>query len=343
MAAAAAVLLVISGCASGAPGASGTSGQEKTPPAQVPAESRLVIYTSHKEEVWWPVVKEFEERTGIWVEVEEGGTNEILNRISEERDEPRADVMFGGGIESLQSFPELFQPYSAAGADRIAEQFRAETDLFTPFSALPLVLIYNTKLVEEGDLRGWSDLFREEFQGRIAFADPARSGSCYTALVTMDHALGGGKELLEAFARQVGGKQLESSGAVLSAVESGEALAGVTLEETALKRIGPGHNLAMVYPADGTSAVPDASAMVKGAPHAENAERFLDFTLTEDVQHMLAVRFYRRPVLEDVPAPENLPPLSELGLLPYDVEEASASRESVLMSWEFYQDGGTVQ
>ena len=29
----------------------------------------LVIYTSHKKEVWWPIVKEFESRTGLWVQV----------------------------------------------------------------------------------------------------------------------------------------------------------------------------------------------------------------------------------------------------------------------------------
>ena len=37
--------------------------------AYAPDESeRLVLYTSHKKEVWWPIVKEFVSRTGIWVE-----------------------------------------------------------------------------------------------------------------------------------------------------------------------------------------------------------------------------------------------------------------------------------
>ena len=36
--------------------------------AFVPSEEdRLVVYTSHKEEVYQPIIKEFEERTGIWV------------------------------------------------------------------------------------------------------------------------------------------------------------------------------------------------------------------------------------------------------------------------------------
>ena len=35
-------------------------------------EDRLVVYTSHKEEVWRPIVQEFEQRTGVWVQVVEG-------------------------------------------------------------------------------------------------------------------------------------------------------------------------------------------------------------------------------------------------------------------------------
>gem|GEM_PF-6020381 len=68
--------------------------------AYAPDESeRLVLYTSHKKEVWWPIVKEFESRTGIWVEVVQGGTNELLEQLQKEQDAPRADVMFGGGVD----------------------------------------------------------------------------------------------------------------------------------------------------------------------------------------------------------------------------------------------------
>ena len=42
---------------------------------------RLVIYTSHKKDVWWPIVREFEARTGIWVQVVQGGTNELLEQL----------------------------------------------------------------------------------------------------------------------------------------------------------------------------------------------------------------------------------------------------------------------
>ena len=86
--------------------------------AYAPDESeRLVLYTSHKKEVWWPIVKEFESRTGIWVEVVQGGTNELLEQLQKEQDAPRADVMFGGGVESLEACRALFEPYVCRGAE----------------------------------------------------------------------------------------------------------------------------------------------------------------------------------------------------------------------------------
>ena len=45
-------------------------------PEKVSAEKRLTVYTSHKQEVYAPIIKEFEERTGIWVEVVPGGTTD---------------------------------------------------------------------------------------------------------------------------------------------------------------------------------------------------------------------------------------------------------------------------
>ena len=86
---------------------------------------RLVVYTSHKEEVYTPIIREFEERTGIWVDVVSGGTNELLQRIQQEADAPKADVMFGGGVESLESYQDCFSPYICREATDISEQFQA--------------------------------------------------------------------------------------------------------------------------------------------------------------------------------------------------------------------------
>jgi len=320
-----AAALLLTGCA---------AGRREEDAAFAPAEDRrLTVYTSHKEEVYWPIVKEFEERTGIWVDVVAGGTNELLERIAGEGDSPRADVMFGGGVESLESYRDCFTPYVSSQAELLQERFRSQDGLWTPFSALPVALIYNTKLVRAQQLSRWEDLLAPEFRGRIAFTDPAVSGSSFTGLVTLLAALGGGEETLDRFADNLAGRQLDSSGAVLASVAGGTDWVGVTLEETALQRIAAGADIALVYPAEGTSCVPDASALVKGAPHEENAKRFLDFTVDPDVQELLAGRFCRRSVRADLEPAEELTPLSDIPLVDYDVAWASERREALLAAW----------
>ena len=319
------LLLLLTGC----------GGTQTAPLSCTPPESqRLVVYTSHKEEVYTPIIREFEERTGIWVEVVTGGTNELLQQIEKEQDAPRADVMFGGGVESLESYRDCFTPYICREADRIREGFQSQCGYWTPFSALPVVLIYNTKLVTAESVTSWVDLEKPAFRGNIAFADPQISGSSYTALVTRILA-GGGEDCLAGFRSALEGRQSDSSGAVLSDVARGSALVGITLEETALQHISAGEDIALVYPADGTSCVPDGSALVKGAPHEENARRFLDFTVSEDVQSLVGQRFCRRAVRGDIPADPALPALSTLNLVDYDVEWACQNRDRLLSDWAF--------
>lgn len=307
------------------------------PPSYAPKEEeKLVIYTSHKEEVYQPIVREFERRTGVWVEVVYGGTNELLEKIRSETDNPKADVMFGGGVESLNSCSDCFQSYEAADSQAIRPLFSAAERTWTPFSALPVVLIYNTKLVSPETLTVWQDLTRPEFKGKIAFADPSVSGSSFTALVTwLSVSRGSQAEKLEEFAEALDGRQLEGSGEVITSVADGACLVGVTLEESAVKHIASGMDIALVYPKDGTSCVPDGSALIAGAPHEENAKRFLDFTVSKDVQKLLPQRFSRRSVREDVEPGDSLIPLSDIPLIDYDLAWASENQAKLLSDWDF--------
>ena len=191
------------------------------------------------------------------------------------------------------------------------------------------MLIYNTKLVDPATLTGWNDLTRPEFRGKIAFADPEKSASSFTAVATILASCG--EEAVLSVARNLAGQLLTSSGDVLTQVAEGEKLVGVTLEETALQRIAAGNTLALVYPEEGTSCVPDGTAVLKNAPHRESALAFLGFTLSQPVQTLLGSRFYRRSVRTDVTVPGNLP--GNLNLIDYDISWVSENREGILRKW----------
>ena len=317
-------LLLLSGCAQGTDVSAFAPGEEE----------RLVIYTSHKEEVYGPIIKEFQQRTGIWVEVVTGGSGELLERIAMEAEggQPACDLMFGGGVESLAAYEDCFEPCTPEGVENLRGVGLSEEGLWTPFSSLPLVLIYNTRLVSEGELTGWADLLDPRWKGRIAFADPTVSGSSYTAALTLFSCIEGDDwDILAALVDNLDGGALPDSGDVVESVRSGSRYIGVTLEETALKQRSP--ELGIVYPAEGTSAVPDGCALIKGAKHAENARAFLDFVLGRVVQELLVSDLRRRSVRTDVHAPEDLPSEAELGIIDYDVHWAGALKEEFIRRW----------
>ena len=306
------------------------------------ASERLVIYTSHKPEVYSPIIAEFEKRTGIWVTVVDGGTGELLDRIADESKSGvfECDVMFGGGVESLDSCRDYFEPYKSSELENVSPLFRSTGGEWTPFSSLPLVFVYNPKLVSENSFTGWRDLIDPRWKGKIAFADPSVSGSSYTALYTMLRILGGGDRTISLFYNNLDSRQLSSSADVVQSVADGTFLFGVTLEETALKRINDGENIQMLYPSEGTSAVPDAAALIKGAQNSKNAALFLDFILSRDVQSLIADSFSRRSVRFDVPSAALLVPENELSIINYDISQAGAKRESILAYWTGLGEGG---
>lgn len=294
-------------------------------------ENKLVVYTSHKEEIYGPVIREFEERTGIWVEVVTGGTNDLLDRIAGEDGKNSGDVMFGGGVDSLNAYRDYFEPYISSQSAVLGDAYASPEGVYTVFSRLPIVIVYNKKLVLPADApRGWQDMTSGQWKGSIAFADPERSGSSYTALLAMIQILSkdmSREEVLEAFVSNLDGDILTGSGEVLQEVSAGNKLIGITLEETFLKQADQRADIEMLYPREGTVSVPDGSALIKNAPHRENAELFIEFTVSEDVQRLLEDRLYRRSVRKEAEE-------EELSEVPYDLSYSEKYREEILTKWK---------
>lgn len=316
--------LLTAGCAR----AGGTDGSAFAPPE----EQRLIIYTSHKQEVYQPLIREFEQRSGIWVRLETGGTTELLQRIAQ--GDTDCDLMLGGGADSLSAYASCFSPYYSVYNQDILPEYRSADGSYSPFSVLPVVLIYNTKLVRMNPPTGWESLLDPAWRGRIAFADPEVSGSSYTGLCTLLQALPGDREEnLKKFAYNLKGRQLSSSGEVVGTVAEGSCYIGVTLEETALKGIAEGYDIAIIYPKEGTSALADGAAVVSGCAHEDNARSFIDFMLSPEIQQMLVEEFSRRGVCGSADETE------DIELIDYDIQWASEEQGNLLSLWKEQFEG----
>lgn len=326
-----------SSAASGASGAASEASQASQAPAN--SSKHVTVYSPHPADPLNAGIKEFQEKTGITVDLVAAGTGELLKRIEAESDSPLCDVFWGGGADSLAAYSKYLEKFVPTDSASIDPQYISKDNLWTGESPLPMVIMYNKKLVGANDVpKGWADLTNEKFKGKIAYADPAKSGSSYTILCTMLTAFGKddgkGWDFIKKFVANLDGKILGSSGDVYKKVSDGEYSVGLTLEKEAIKYVQAGADVGIVYPSEGTSAVPDGIALVKGSKNKENAETFMNFVLSKECQSMMANDFGRRPVRTDTNPPKGLPEMKEIKLVNYDFNWASSQKTQVMEKWK---------
>ena len=304
--------------------------------AEAPSGS-LVIYSPHDANPLNAGIELFSAAyPGITVDLVAAGTGELLQRIKAESENPLADVLWGGGADSLAAFKNCFEPYVCANDDVIDAAYKDADGLWIGESPLPMVIFYNRELCPDEEApTTWGDLLDPKWKGQIAFASPAKSGSAFTQLCTMIFAHGGpdggGWDFVEKFYANLDGKVQDSSGNCHKLVASGEYAIGITIEKSAVL-YKDDDNVAFNYP-PGNSAVPDGVAIVKGAPNLENAKLFVDFVTGLECQIEQSQNWQRRPVRSDMDTGA-LTPLSELDLCDYDFDWAANNKGEIVQMWE---------
>ena len=301
----------------------------------------LTVYSPHDSDPLNAGVAMFEKAyPNVKVEVVADGTGNLLNRIAAESESPMADVLWGGGADSLAAYKDYFQAYKPSCIDLLDSSLYDPDYLWIGESPLPMVFLVNTDLVAEDEIpQTWKDLADPKWAGKIAFADPASSGSAFTQLCTMlmiygeesdDYA--GGWELVQSMIKNLV-IQSGSSGAHKN-VDSGEYPIGITLEKAAVQydTSDAGH-LKIVYPTDGTSAVPDGVAIVKNCPNQELAELFVEYVLSAECQSAQNKDYGRRPIRSDI-TPEGLLQLNEFEIMTYNFDYAAANKADIVEKWQ---------
>ena len=315
-----------------------TKAEEEAAGGKAPEDYKgtVVVYSPHDADPLNAGVNLFMEKyPNVKVEVVAAGTGELCNRIAAETANPIADVLWGGGADSLAAFKEYFEPYVCANDEFIGAAYKDPDGLWIGESPLPMVIFYNKDLIEKDGLtipETWEDLTKPEWKGKIAYCLPSKSGSAYTQLCTMILGHGGkedGWDFIKKLYDNLDGKIVDSSGKCHKMVADGEFYVGLTLEKAAVQyKDDP--SVGFVYPKDGTSAVPDGVALVKGCPNEENAKLFIDFVTSKECQTEQSENWGRRPVRSDMEVGEGMAKLEDIPLVDYDFDWAANEKEAII-------------
>ncbi|MCK7627943.1 2-aminoethylphosphonate ABC transporter substrate-binding protein [Streptomyces sp. RS10V-4] len=238
------------------------------------------------------VFKDFEKQTGIKVNYVESGSGAAVQRLARERTNTKADVLV-----TLPPFIQqadgkgLLDIYRPKGAEHVAAADQDPGGRWTAVVNNYFCFIHNTREVPRPPAT-WQDLTDPRYAGKLQYSTPGVAGDGTAVLIKALHDFGGQGPAM-AFLKKLQANNVgpsSSTGQLAPKTDKGELLIAngdVQMNYANLKSM-PHQGIFFPAAAPGarpsTFALPYAAGLVRNAPHAANARRFLDYLLSKPVQ-----------------------------------------------------------
>jgi spermidine/putrescine transport system substrate-binding protein len=266
------------------------------------ANDNILNVYAWAEEVPAKVIAQFEKETGIKVNYSSFDNNEIMytklrtnNDIGYDVIEPsnyyiermmRLNMLEKLDKSKLSNFVNIDpffanQPYDTHG------------DYSIPFVWGTTGIFYNTDYYNENDAQSWSDFQNKKFANQLLMQDDSRevftSALCMLGYSVNDN----NPEHIRAAYLKLRGLlpniRLFNMDAVISILIDEDAFVGQTMSGDFYNAHNENPKLRYVYPKDGFLIWIDNFALLKNAPHKENAYKFLNFLMRPEVAKEISV------------------------------------------------------
>ena len=283
------------------------------------AES-ITVYSGRSEALVAPLIQQFEDTTGISVEVRYADSAELAATILEEGQNSPADVFFAQDPASLGAVAqaELFATLGdLVGLDQVDERFRDPLDRWVGVSGRARVVVYDTTKVDPADLPTTEDAFTDpEWSGRIAVAPTNGSFLAFVAAKILLEGEAATLAWLEGLAANAAPTYPNNS-TIVAAVDSGEVDAGLVNHYYLFRRLAEeGTVLAANHFLSGQSAgslvMPAGAGVLDSSDSPALAAQFIEFLLSADAQQYFATETFEYPLVNGVAADRSLPPLDSI-------------------------------
>jgi iron(III) transport system substrate-binding protein len=281
----------------------------------------LTVYSGREEELVAPLLEQFEQESGVELEVRYGDSAELAATIAEEGENSPADVFFAQDPGSLGALEEedLLAELPDEVLDRVPERFRDPDGRWTGTSGRVRVIAYNTEKLSEAEVPdSVFDLTDPKWKGKIGF--PPTNASFQAFVTAMRLSVGEERtvEWLERFAAN-DPRTYEKNTPVVEAVAAGEIELGLVnhyylylVKEEQPDAAVANHFLEAGDPGALVSVA--GAAIIDGTDEEELAQDFVEYLLSDEGQ-----RFYTEeaeeaeyPLVEGIEQKEGLPPLETL-------------------------------
>lgn len=297
-----AMVLGLAGCNSNTPKEDASS--EAPTGASTELEDKLVIYSTHSEKMLEAVSDAFTEKTGVEVEFI-NLKGELADRVRAEKENPQADIMFGGASSLFIEMTEegIFEPTTPTWADELDPMFKDTEGNWYGTIKTPVMIFYNKEmLTNEQAPKDWTDLAKEEYKGLIVSRDSA-SSSIRSTMMSLIFQSYKNDKIDEAwnFMKNLDTNMknyYNSETMLFQAIGKKEAAISYATQSSIIDNITKNNMpLEIIDAESGSVIITDGIAAIKNAPHPNAAKAFVEFAGSAEIQAMFANEFNRIPTL----------------------------------------------
>lgn len=271
-------------------------------PSAQEVEREVVVYTALDRMFSEPILKGFEEKTGIRVkpvfDTEATKTVGLANRIIAEKDNPVCDVFWNNEIARSLVLEQMgiLEPYHSPSAEDIDPFFKSPQGYWTGHSLRGRVILINTDLVSPEDAPdSIFDLLDPRWKGKAGIANPL-FGTTSTHSATLFAYLG--DHMAKAFFQGLRDNDIK----ILTgnATAKDEVVAGIihwclTDTDDGNLPLLDGKPVKIIFPDQdglGTLMIPHTLCLIRNSPNPNAGKVLIDYLLSPEVEAMLAESAY---------------------------------------------------
>ena len=275
----------------------------------------LVVYSTHGRELLSEFEASFErEHPNLDVRWLDMGSQDALDRVRSEKENPQADIWWGAPSTLFQQAEKegLLQPYHPTWAGEVSADARSVGDFWYGTYETPEVIAYNTAVLKPEEApQDWDDLLDPKWRNKIILRDPLASGTMRTvfcAMILRNFQMTSSPEDGFQWLKKLDAntKDYVANLTLLSQkLARQEGLVTVwNMPDIELQRAQYNYPLAYVIPKSGTPVVTDGIALLSSAKHIDVAKEFYEYATSKQSIVLAAQKFYRIPCRKDIPSQE---------------------------------------